>query len=186
MRFKVALMTFVTLGALVSVSTEGHAAEKKKKKKKEKAEKVEKTEETDSDDKSSSSSSRTFGLGVVVAGPTGLTAEYIYAKNRDVALDVGWGDDYLHLNLDHHWNRIDLIKADGIPINIYYGIGARVISYQGRDDREQEVGVRVPVGVQHIFREVPIQIFFELAPAINIVPRTDFIIDIALGARYFF
>ncbi|MES2746708.1 MAG: hypothetical protein V4655_14845 [Bdellovibrionota bacterium] len=128
-----------------------------------------------------------FGLGVVIAGPTGLTAEYIYGKNRDVAASLGWGDDSFHLNLDHHWNQPNLIKADGVPINIYFGLGLRWISWNGRnDDSDNSIGLRLPVGIQHIFKEVPIQIFFELAPALILVDSTGFEIDLALGARYFF
>jgi hypothetical protein len=130
---------------------------------------------------------RRFGLGIVVAGPTGLTAEYIYAKNRDVSAALGWGDESFHLNLDHHWNQPNLIKADGVPINIYFGAGLRWISWSHNDDDSgQSIGLRAPFGVQHIFRSVPIQIFFELAPVLLLVDHTGFEIDIALGARYFF
>jgi len=136
-----------------------------------------------------SAASPTFGLGVVVAGPTGITGEYIYGKDRDVSASLGWGDHSFHLNLDHHWNRSDMVKVDGRGINVYLGLGLRWLNwdtdYRDRDS-DSEIGVRVPVGVQHIFRQVPIQIFFELAPAIILVDHTAFIIDIAIGARYFF
>lgn len=130
--------------------------------------------------------SRRFGLGIVVAGPTGVTAEYFYGKQKDIAASLGWGGDSFHLNLDHHWNNKDWIKADGIAVNVYFGLGLRWLSYQGRNDRANEIGIRAPFGVQHIFKPVGIQIFFELAPALVLVNHTAFVIDLALGARYFF
>lgn len=130
---------------------------------------------------------RRLGLGIVIAGPTGVTAEYIYGKNRDLAASLAWGENSYHLNLDHHWNRKDWIKADGVGINVYFGLGLRWLSWSDRDsEQESEVGVRLPFGVQHIFKEAPIQVFFELAPTLVLVPHSSFIIDIALGARYFF
>lgn len=133
-----------------------------------------------------SAAPRRFGVGVVVAGPTGLTAEYFYAKNKDIAASLGWGQNSFHLNLDHHWNRRDFIRADGVAINVYFGLGMRWLGYEGRHDSANDIGVRLPFGVQHIFKEVPIQIFFELAPALVVVDHTNFVLDIALGARYFF
>lgn len=128
-----------------------------------------------------------FGLGVVVAGPTGITAQYIYGKGKDVSASLGWGNESFHLNLDHHWNRRNWIKADGVSINVYFGLGVRWHYFQGRgDELAQEIGLRGPFGIQHIFRKVPIQIFFELAPALILVDHTGFVIDLALGARYFF
>ena len=130
---------------------------------------------------------RNFGLGVVVAGPTGITAQYIYGKGKDVSASLGWGADSYHLNLDHHWNRRNWIKADGVSINVYFGLGVRWRYFQGRDNAlAQEIGLRAPFGVQHIFKQVPIQIFFELAPALILIDHTGFVIDLALGARYFF
>ncbi len=130
--------------------------------------------------------SRRLGLGIVVAGPTGLTAEYFYAGGRDIAASVGWGANYFHLNLDHHWNNRNWIKADGVAVNVYYGIGLRWLSYQSRAHDSEEIGARTPFGVQHIFKPSGIQVFFELAPGLVLTPATNFIIDLALGARYFF
>lgn len=128
-----------------------------------------------------------FGVGVVVAGPTGLTAEYIYGKNKDIAASLGWNESSFHLNLDHHWNKKNWVKVDGVGINVYLGLGLRWINWQSRDsETASEIGLRVPFGIQHIFREVPIQIFFELAPAFVFVDHTGLVFDIALGARYFF
>jgi hypothetical protein len=146
------------------------------------------TEQEPSKEKTANKGSpRRIGVGIVVAGPTGLTAEYIYGKNKDVSAALGWNESSFHLNLDHHWNKKNWIKVDGVGINVYLGLGLRWISWQSRDDEtSSEIGIRAPFGIQHIFKEVPIQIFFELAPALVLVDHTGLVFDVALGARYFF
>lgn len=130
--------------------------------------------------------SRRLGLGVVIAGPTGITGQYFYGKGKDVSAALGWGQNSYHLNIDHHWNNRNWLKADGVSIAVYYGIGLRLISWDGAHDSGSNAGVRFPFGVQHIFKPVGIQIFFELAPAIIVIDHSSFTIDLALGARYFF
>ncbi len=134
-------------------------------------------------------SPRRFGVGIVVLGPTGVTGEYIYGKDRDISAELGWDAHSFHLNLDHHWNRKDWIKADGVGINVYFGLGLRCLSWASRyngNNHDEEIGIRAPAGIQHIFKEVPIQIFFEIAPALILVDHTALILDLALGTRYFF
>lgn len=125
---------------------------------------------------------RTFGVGVVVPSPTGITAQYLYDRKNAMVASLGWGEDYIHLNLDHLWLKTNLVKVDKRPLAVYYGIGLRWIN----NDEDNTVGIRAPLGAQHLFREVPIQIFIELSPFLNLVERSSFGVDVALGARYFF
>ncbi len=128
-----------------------------------------------------------FGLGVVLIDPTGLSANYYYEKQRSFAGALGWSDDHLRLNLDHLWYRRDIIVIDRTPIDLYFGVGGRLYQHEKRNgDNESEIGVRVPVGVAYIFRKIPIQLFGELGPALIIVDDSAFIIDIAIGGRFYF
>ncbi|WP_141734508.1 hypothetical protein [Oligoflexus tunisiensis] len=128
-----------------------------------------------------------FGLGISLIDPTGISANYYHEKQKSFAAALGWGDDYLRLNLDHLWYRRDIIVIDRIPIDLYFGVGARYYQHEKRNnDDESEIGIRFPVGVAYIFRKVPIQLFGELGPALVIVDESAFIIDIAIGGRYYF
>lgn len=125
---------------------------------------------------------RTFGLGVIVPSPTGITSQYIYDKTHAMVASLGWGEEFVHVNVDHLWLKLNLVKIDKRPLAVYYGIGLRWIN----DHDDNAVGIRAPLGAQHLFREVPIQIFLELTPFLNLVDHTSFGVDVGLGARYFF
>jgi hypothetical protein len=128
-----------------------------------------------------------FGLGVVLIDPTGLSANYYYEKQRSLSAALGWGSDHLHLHMDHLWYRRDIIVIDRTPIDLYYGVGGRIYQHEKRNgDDENKIGVRVSVGVSYLFRKIPVQVFGELGPALILVDDSAFVIDISLGARYYF
>ncbi len=135
----------------------------------------------------SSSQHGPFGLGIVLAGPTGLTANYYYDAQKSISGDLAWGSGYLHLNLDHLWTQKNLAVVDGVGLDIYFGVGAR-IENRDRDDNKNEdtIGIRFPVGVGYHFQKVPLQLFAELAPALIVVDSSELAMDIALGGRYYF
>jgi hypothetical protein len=63
----------------------------------------------------------------------------------------------------------------------YYGIGGRI-----KTSDDARIGVRVPLGLAYLFQNVPVDIFLEVVPILDLTPKTDFRINAALGARYFF
>jgi hypothetical protein len=128
-----------------------------------------------------------FGLGVVLIDPTGLSANYYYEKQKSLSAGLGWSSKHLRLNLDHLWYRRDIIVIDRTPIDLYYGVGGRFYQHEKRNgDNESEIGVRVPVGVSYLFYKIPVQVFGELGPALILVDDSAFVVDISLGARYYF
>ncbi len=128
-----------------------------------------------------------FGLGIVLAGPTGLSANYFYEKQKSLAMAVGWGSSDVQVHLDHLWYRGDLIVVDRIPIDVYMGLGLHIHTIDKRYKEDvTEIGVRVPIGVSYIFKKIPVQLFGELAPALILVEESALNIDVALGIRYYF
>ncbi len=128
-----------------------------------------------------------FGLGIVLAGPTGLSGNYFYDKHKSFAAALGWDDSDVQLHLDHLWYRSDLVVVDRTPIDVYMGLGLRLHQIERRNKNDEtELGVRVPVGVSYVFRKIPVQLFGELAPALILIDRSALVIDIAIGIRYYF
>jgi hypothetical protein len=128
-----------------------------------------------------------FGLGIVLAGPTGLSASYSYEKHKSFTSALAWGSGYLHLNIDHLWTQKNLATVDGIGIDVYFGVGLRLENRDRDDDKDESMtGVRFPVGLGYHFQKVPLQVFGELAPALVLIDSSALLVDIALGGRYFF
>jgi hypothetical protein len=128
-----------------------------------------------------------LGLGLVLAGPTGLTGNYQFERDRSIAVALGWDDNDFQLHVDHLWYQRGLIKIDGISIDVQLGLGLRWLQVDTRyEDDDTEIGVRAPIGVSYTLRKVPLQLFGELGPALILVDSSSFVVDIALGGRYYF
>ena len=65
--------------------------------------------------------------------------------------------------------------------NFYYGIGGRL-----KATSDSRLGLRVPIGLNYIIKDNPLDLFVELVPMLDLVPATSFTINAAIGIRYFF
>jgi hypothetical protein len=133
------------------------------------------------------------GIGVMLGSPTGLSFKTYTSSTNAFDAGLAWSlDQYdaVNLHVDYLWHRFDAFEnVDQGQLPLYYGIGGRVIftdDYPDPGDNDALLGVRFPVGTEYLFEEAPFGIFLELAPVLNIVPSTDFDLDGALGARYYF
>ena len=135
----------------------------------------------------SSGSAGKLGLGLTVGEPTGLTAKYWL--NDTLALDgaVGWSThDHtdLYVHSDVLWHNFDLIPVSRGSMPVYFGVGGLV---RFRDDnRDNDVGVRLPVGVSYMFDNAPVDVFAEIAPVIDVAPSVRGEITGGVGIRYWF
>ena len=125
-----------------------------------------------------------FGLGIILGEPTGLSAKLWTTSTNAFDFGAAWsfkGDGHLLLQADYVWHMFDLIRVSSGKLPFYVGIGGRVIL---RDD--PDVGVRIPFGLDYIFADAPVDIFFELVPILDLAPETDFDLGGGIGARFWF
>lgn len=128
-----------------------------------------------------------FGVGILLGEPTGLSAKYWL--NDTVAIDgaAGWSyydnsQFYLHSDLLFH--NFDLIPVSKGKMGVYLGGGAFV---RFRDEHhDNEAGVRVPVGLDYLFENAPVDIFVEFAPGMDLTPSTRADFSGGIGIRYWF
>lgn len=140
---------------------------------------------------SSSSSTEDYvgklGAGIIIGEPTGLSVKYFL--NDTLAIDgaAGWSFDdhtefYLHSDLLLH--KFDLINVSKGRLPVY--IGAGVLARFRDDEHDNEVGLRVPVGISYMFDGLPVDIFAELSPGIDLSPSTRIDFTGGVGIRYWF
>ena len=127
-----------------------------------------------------------FGLGVILGEPTGLSGKLWTGGKTAFDGAIAWSTDQnanLHLHLDYliHNYRFNV---DEVNLPFYYGIGGRMKFSE--NDNDDFIGVRVPLGVAYMFDKAPIDLFFEIVPILDLAPDTDFDLNGAIGARYFF
>jgi len=145
-------------------------------------------------------SNKTFGLGLELGEPTGLTGKYFVAPDR--AIDFGVGDIYhygdrsgLHVYLDYLWHPVSLVSTEAFELPFYFGIGGRIWAFDyncGGCADAYAFGVRVPVGISFDFNNVPIDLFAQFVFVLDFY--SGYIdhhavygdLDFSIGARYYF
>lgn len=132
---------------------------------------------------------RELGVGVIVGEPTGLSAKYWLDNEQAIAGAAAWsfsGTDSFHLHADYLVHRFDLIDTpeESGETALYYGVGAR-LKEKGRHDRTT-LGVRIPVGVTHLFANAPFDVFGEIVPVLDVAPDVGVKLNAAVGLRFYF
>jgi hypothetical protein len=125
-------------------------------------------------------SPRTWGIGLILGEPTGVTAKYwrnnSHAYNFSLGAPLGSGvgifADYL----------IHIRPFSEIPeVPIYAGGG---VFFQGGGN-DFLTGVRGVFGIAYMF-DKPFDVFFEFSPKLGLLPELDFAMRISLGGRIYF
>jgi len=127
-----------------------------------------------------------FGLGITLGAPTGVNGKYFIDKYN--ALDAGFGwsadsDHDFHIYADYLYHIYSLIDFGAGETPIYLGLGTRAVF---RDHKDNKAGFRFPLGVDHLFKAVPFDVFAEIVPIFNVSPDTEFDLEGFVGARFYF
>jgi hypothetical protein len=125
-----------------------------------------------------------FGLGVILGEPTGISGKLWTGQKTAVDGAVAWSfekESSLHLHGDLLFHNFHLAKIDKAKFLTYYGIGGRV-----KFEDDSKLGVRFPLGIDHLFAKSPFDFFLEIVPILDLAPSTDFSLNAAIGFRYFF
>ena len=133
----------------------------------------------------SSAQKEGFGLGIIVGEPTGFSLKKWLSPKTALDAAIAWSfarESSLHIHADYLIHAFDEFDTkESVPLS--YGIGGRLKSSKGGDAR---LGLRGVIGIGYFFREAPIDLFFELAPILDVAPTTELSINGGFGARYFF
>lgn len=145
------------------------------------------------------SSVKPWGLGVIIANPTGFSVKHrISGKNSfDGALGYSLGRrDYFHLHGTYLWEFDRELKIGNAFLGYYFGVGGTLISWDRNDDpppwvdsnNNDELGlaVRGSGGLNYYFNNPSFEVFAELALHFFFIPETDVDLGAAIGGRYFF
>jgi hypothetical protein len=144
-----------------------------------------------------SGQSKKFGLGVIIGEPTGISAKLWTSNVNALAFGIGWsvegyrfggfdsGYDNVtrtHFHVDYLWHSFNAVSANGL-FPLFYGIGARINTgpqYSGT------FAVRGVFGIEWMPRSIPMDVFLEVVPTLQLVNSTGFGFDAGIGARFFF
>ena len=128
--------------------------------------------------------SKNIGLGLIIGEPTGISFKYCTGSTTAFDAALAWSfvdEGAFHIHADYIFHNFTLITVPEGKLPFYYGIGARL-----KTSHDSRLGVRVPLGLAYLFQNAPVDIFLEIVPILDLTPKTDFSINAAIGARYFF
>lgn len=133
-----------------------------------------------------SAQNKGFGVGVILGEPTGLSGKYWLSNRTAIDGALAWSfvhGSSIHIHADYLWHVFDALKVEEETIPLYVGLGGRI---KVGDKETGRVGVRIVGGVDFMIYSVPLDIFLEIAPIVDLVPATQAGLNGGVGVRFFF
>ncbi|MDD2271498.1 MAG: DUF3996 domain-containing protein [Desulfuromonadaceae bacterium] len=137
-----------------------------------------------------------IGVGVILGEPTGISIKKWISKDQAIDAAAAWSfsdNDSFQLHADYLIHNFGVLNTGSLggKLPLYYGIGGRIKfensdNRSGHDHNDTLLGVRVPFGISYLFAKAPVDLFAEIVPVLDIAPDTDFHINGAIGARFYF
>ncbi len=125
-----------------------------------------------------------FGLGLILGEPTGLSLKQWTSSNYSVNAAAAWsfsGNSALHVHADYVFHNFGVFHPNSGALALYYGIGGRL-----KLTPSSQLSARVPIGLNYLIADNPLDLFVEIVPMLNLAPSTNFVVNAAIGIRYFF
>ena len=126
------------------------------------------------------------GIGVILGEPTGLSAKLWTSANTAFDLGLAWsfsGNGNFHIHGDYLFHRFGVFNVSKGALPLYFGVGVRMLF---RDDADDNIGIRFPIGIEYFFDDLPLAVFVEIVPILDLTPSSDFDINGGLGGRFYF
>jgi len=133
----------------------------------------------------------TFGIGIVLGEPTGISAK-LYLTD-DTAIQAAVGINFIGSGVQgnaeyllHPWVLQD---RDLFSLPVYLGPGLRFIQYGGRGvESHAAIGLRAVIGMQFDFKEQPLDAFVEVAGVVeyDFTEKGEVALNLGAGVRYYF
>ena len=135
-----------------------------------------------------------IGVGLMIGLPTGITAKLYLEDDRAIqaAVGINFVSGGVHLQADFVLHPYILQDKEEFTMPVYGGVGARFVQYrEGRDgDSYLSIGARAVAGMLFDFKNIPLDVFLEIAPVLEYGFADDVGFELALdvggGARYYF
>ncbi len=135
-----------------------------------------------------------WGLGAMIGDPTAFSVKHWLGGTNAIDFALGTGPG-LRFHADYLFGLARLAQERSLNLDLYLGVGGIVGESRGRcgwvrdhhwchGDDDLFAGVRVPFGLDFVFRTAPIELGLELAPGAWIAPDVHVgLIDASLFVR---
>lgn len=135
-----------------------------------------------------------LGIGVIVGEPTGLSVKKWISPTHAIDGALAWSfseNDSFQIHADYLFHDFNVVKIQPGRLPLYAGLGVRVKvksddNGHGRNEDDALIGIRVPFGLSYLLDRSPLDLFAEIVPILDVAPDTDFDLNLAVGARFYF
>lgn len=127
-----------------------------------------------------------FGVGFIIGDPTGLSFKKWISNTEAIDVAVAWSlkeKEKFTVQVDFLRHNFKEINIDNGEMPFFYGLGSRI---EIESDNKSKFGIRGVGGIEYIFQTVPVEVFFEVGPVLELVPKTDISLTGGVGVRYYF
>lgn len=135
----------------------------------------------------SSYAASSFGGGIYAGNPTGLKFKANLNSNNSLSSLIAWDipGNMVYASLDYAYNFYYSIKDDEgkavLPIFLYTGPGIRI-----KANNNTNVGIKFTGGAGLKFSDIPVEVFLEVSPILDIVPATALDLNAGIGFIFYF
>lgn len=126
-----------------------------------------------------------YGFGLALGEPSGFSIKKFNNSAQAFQYTLGYslvqGQQGINVGVDYLLHNYDFITAEKGAIAFYYGLGAHLKSYN-----QTMVYARVPLGLTYEFHDLPLDVFFEFAPGVSVLPSPGLVANFGIGGRVYF
>ncbi len=127
------------------------------------------------------------GLGIIFGEPTGVSFKYWTGRTTAIDAAAAWSfvdGGSFQIHSDFLFHSFDIFKVEKGRMALFYGFGGRFKSED--EDGKAVLSFRVPIGITYEFEGAPVELFVEIAPMLDLTPKTQGAIGGGIGFRYYF
>ena len=129
-----------------------------------------------------------YGIGLALGEPSGFSIKKFNNNSEAFQYTLGYStvpeNRNIQVGVDFLLHNYDFIIAEKGKVPVYYGAGIHMLSDISEGNT---LFVGVPLGIAYEVTDFPLDIFFEFAPGIEVLPEPKFIIrNFAIGGRFYF
>ncbi len=127
---------------------------------------------------------RRFEIGVMIGAPTGLNAKYWIDPRSTLDLAVAWlfeDEGYLEIHGDYLFHYLYPSVPRGL-LPLYFGLGPAIRI----GENDSFFGIRIPIGIEYFILNIPLSIFGEIGPRVEIIPNSSVKVAGGVGIRFVF
>jgi len=127
---------------------------------------------------------RGLGFGLIIGEPCGFSFKNWTGSKTAVSGGVAWSivhSGSLHLHADYLLHNHRLVQVPDVKLFLYYGVGGRI-----KTKHQDRIGLRFPVGLCYVFEKIPLDVYLDIVPLLDLTPDLGTELMIGFGFIYYF